>query len=226
MKLNLAEEFVLLALNDETGKWVAEGTALQLAIPGALLIELFQLNKLTMDNKKVIVLDSTPTGDAQLDEALNLITSAKKTRKPNYWVQKLASKMKKLKEIMVNRLVEKNIVKVEEDKVLWLFDVKHYPTENPMPELEIRQKLDSIILQGSQPDDHMAALISLAYTCNLAKELFDKEVRKEATKRMKQIAKETKAAEPVAQAIQEVQAAVIASVAAAVSSAAAASASS
>ncbi len=223
MNLLLVEEFALLALREETGKWAAGSTELEYSLPGCLLLDLFHQSRLSMDGKYVVVVDTNDTGDPLLDEAFEWIRSDTKRRKPKYWVSKLHGKMKKLQDRVVQRLIDKEILRLEEGKVLWVFTVKHYPEVDGAPEQAIRRELREVVLQGKHPAPRMESLIALAYTCNLTHELFDKEHRKEAKKRMKAITKESKAAAPVAQLIEEVQAAVASAVTAATAASAAGS---
>ena len=66
--LTLAEEIVLLSLDDETGRPVGRaGMAPDLALAGALLMELALAGKVDTDRDRLFVVETTPTGDAVRD---------------------------------------------------------------------------------------------------------------------------------------------------------------
>jgi len=205
MNLSLAEKFILLALKDESGAWVTGDTEILYALPGCIIIELTQNEYLRIENKKLVISKEELTGDPILDKALTLIKESPKLKSPKVWVEKLSGKMKGLKDEYLSRLQEKGILRLEKGKVLWIFDTKKYPTNNPMPELKLRQKIRDVVIAGSSPDPEMAALLSLVHATDLVNEIFEKDERKNARKRIKEIFKETKVGNPVAEMIEEIQ---------------------
>jgi len=78
MSLRFAEEILLLALDDETGKLhaVPEGS-LRLAIAGGLIMELAFAGIVDTDDKHLDVLSRQTTGDALLDDVLAQIPEEK-----------------------------------------------------------------------------------------------------------------------------------------------------
>jgi len=145
--LSLTEQLMLLALHDEKGSVIfSSSTALPYGLAGAMLLDLYFKKKIILQDNKVQVVDTTPTGDAMLDEALVLIQSSAKNRSIKHWVGKINSKIKGIKQRTVERLVVQNILKQEEHRFLWFFNVNRYPTLNAAPELEIRNKIRNIVL--------------------------------------------------------------------------------
>ena len=72
--LNLMEELLLLALDDKKGKvLLSSSTELPYALRGAVLLELVNAKKIDIVNKKVVLIDSTMTGNPILNNALELI---------------------------------------------------------------------------------------------------------------------------------------------------------
>lgn len=210
MKLSLAQELLLLALKDEKGTLAVESMFLRHGLAGALLLELLFEGRLAIVDKKVKLIDGSTHPDPFLEGTLVYIRESKKERKLKDWVKRLAEKQSKLVREMTTSLVAAGILQHEEGKILWVFPHHTYPTNDPTPELLIRRRIDDVILGGSTPDDRTSALISLALACRLAGELFEKDVRRDAKKRMKEIAKSNQGgAAAVKQAIEDVEAAVI-----------------
>ncbi len=219
MKLNLAEELLLLALKDEKGSFAMGKNIFQIAAAGALLMELLIEERISVFEKKVVVNNPSIHSDPFLNEALLILQSAKKPRKVKDWVQILNSKMKGLIQNLLDSLVAKGILKHEEGKILWVFPDHRFPTDDAGPEQGIRQDIYDVVLAGSSPDPRTATLISLILSCDLTNEIFEKPDRSAAKKRMKKIAKEFKDASPVHHAIAEAQAAVAVTVVAVVAAA-------
>lgn len=95
--LKIAEELLLLAYDDEKGHITCNSTALSYALPGALLIELALLEKVSLEQKQLILLDNRLTGDDILDEVVSLIEQSSHLRSPKKWVKKLHSQVQNLR---------------------------------------------------------------------------------------------------------------------------------
>lgn len=206
--LLIAEKFLLLSLHDEKGVSLVDSLTEWLA--GSILIELTLLERFEKQKKKIRLINSDPTGDEILDEAIAFLAGETKWRSINWILEHLVGKLKPLKDRLQYRLVERGILRVEEKKVLWVFNVERFPMTDATEEYEVRKRIRSIVLAGNTPDPEYSALISLAYKADLTNELFDKPERKEARKRMKEIAKGDALAKQVSDIVDETQAVLVA----------------
>ncbi len=205
--LSLAEELLLIALDDEKGTVPASAQApLRYGLPAAGITELLLEGKLSLGEKQTVaVSEASPTGDEILDEMLSRIQESRKPRGLKDWVTDFGNgKVKNLQERLENRLVGRGLLRVEEGKFLRVFPWHHYPTVDGAPEAETREKLRAVLLGGESPDPSTAVLVSLLKACNLLNSLFAKEERKQADQRAKEIAKGNYAGEAVSKAVQEV----------------------
>lgn len=197
--LSLAEELLLLALHDEKGKIVsAASMSLLYGLAGALLLELSLRDRITIENKKLILRDDKLTGDEIIDEAIVKIRQSKKPHKPDHWVSKLSG-MKNMKDRLLDRLVYQGILRKEEKKVLWVFPSKQYPTVNGKPERDARALIRAALLDGAPPDERTKTIVSLVVACDLINEIFPKGERRRAKKRAKEIA----ASDPFGKAVSD-----------------------
>lgn len=211
--LNLAEELLLLALQDEKGTVLASAAgSLSYGLAGALLMELALRSRLH-DRKNLAAADLTPTGDDLLDEALGIISQSKRNRNPRYWVTGLASRIKNLQGRLQGRLVQKGILRQEEHRVLGIFRTQRYPAEDTAGEQGIKDRLRSAVLAGAPLEPRLAALISLVNACGLLDELFSREERKKARQRIKEITQGELIGKAVSDTVAGVQAAIIGAVA-------------
>jgi hypothetical protein len=214
--LLLAEELLLLALHDEKGKIVSSAaTAINYGLSGALLMELAIQGKLGYDRKHIYIHDSSSVGEPLLDEVLEKIGQSKKVRSPQYWVSRLCN-IKGLKQRLLNGLVEKRILAKEEHRVLGIFTRARYFVNQSSHEQEVRHRIRNIILNGVEPSERSAILIGLMHACNLTSEVFSREERKRAGKRIKEIARKEVMGKVVSDIVAGVDAAIMAAVTASV----------
>ncbi len=209
--LNLPEKLLLLALDDEKGNvLISSSVGLRYGLAGAGLLELWRLGRITFGEKGVTVDDAAPTGDPLLDEGLTIISGGRKPRSAKHWVRTLGNKIgEKWKNGLLARLVERNILRQQENRFLWVIPYTRYPTRNPGPELEVRHTIRAAVRGDAVPDEAMVALLGLVKACDLVSEVFPRDERKAAERRIDQLTAAGPVAGAVAAVIREVRAAVI-----------------
>ena len=90
--LTLAEDIILLLLDDDTGKLASiDLMTLNYAMAGAVLMDLALRNKIDNDLESLIVADSTPTGLQMLDTYLDKISSENKENNTRYWLTEISN---------------------------------------------------------------------------------------------------------------------------------------
>lgn len=223
--LNLAEELLLLALEDEEGKpsGAASGS-LECGLAGAVLMELALADRISLDSGNVVVADASPVGERVLDRALAKIADSSKARTAEHWICGGLDSVA-LKYTLLDGLVEKGIIAREERKVLWIIPTQRYPERDGRPEQELRERIRAVVLEGQRPEPRLAAVIVLVKACDLTDEVFSREERKQARQRLEEISDEEAidgaVSGAVAQTQTAMQAAVMVSVTAATASASA-----
>ena len=202
--LNLMEELLLLALDDEKGKIISSSScALPYGLRGALLLELFLAEKIDVVDKKIVVINKNNTGDEVLDNALNLIDTYHKQKTVKFWIKKLTSKMKELRKGLLNQLIVKGILEQQDKKVLWVIPATRYPTKNPVIENRVRKRIIGIVLHNDKLDERSSMLISLINACELIKEVFPKDNLKDAKKKIKNIIQDEKVGKAITSQISD-----------------------
>lgn len=212
-ELPLHEEILLLALRDEEGT-TAAGSMYAYALGGAILAELLLRDRVAIEQVKksalVVMKTATQTGEPVLDEALERIRTARRRAAARTWVYRFGQ-TPKLRVRVAERLRQKGILKVAEDRVLWIFSRRVYPALDPGPERRIVERLRTVILSDDPaPDDRTALLASLAAAARLLEGVLDRTERKARKARIKRLAKGQVAGQETAATIEAVQAAVIA----------------
>ena len=214
-------EFALLGYADD-GKAVTDSTHLDNGLGGALLLELALWERIDIADKKVVVRDSSPTGDPLIDQGLARIVADGRARKPGYWVSKFA---KDTRGLVLDRLVADGVLQAEHGSFLGVFPRTKYPAPGgvePSAEADARRRMRSAVSASGAVDARTAALCALVAATGLDRKVFADLDRPRVKARLKEIGEGAWAAAAVKKAIQDVQAAVTASVIAATAASAAA----
>jgi hypothetical protein len=205
MDATLAEELLLIAYNDKTGRSEGGSTELDCGLAGALLVQLALAGSIDVVDGKVVVMDRTPTGDALVDSALTRIAGERRARKPDWWVGKLKTGVR---DELLARLTKRGVLQMQRRKVLKLFPVRRYPTLDPGVESAAQSRLQSVVVHGAQADARTAALASLLDACRLARRTFPDVDRKQLKLRMTELGEGQWTSDAVRKAIQSIQAGV------------------
>ncbi len=209
--LTLPEQLLLLALHDQKGTILSSASiSIEYGLAGAVLTELALREKVEIRDKKLVLVDASSTGDDVLDQAISHIKNSAKQRKADHWLNKLSGKKINIKASMLEGLVKKGILKLEEHKILWIFDSPHYPTKDASEEKAIKEQLRRLVLYRDALETRTAVLMGLVNACGLTAEIFTKDERKAARKRIKEIMENEQIARAVADTVAGVQAAVAA----------------
>lgn len=204
--LSFAEELILIALDDEKGKTISMPTmSLEYGLAGALLMELALNNKIDTDLTHLMLIDSTPTGDVLLDKILGIIGKSDAQKDAKYWIKEIVANIENIKEILIEKLVEKRVLKIEEHKILWFFHTRRYPVINNKEEKEVKKRIREIILNDLIPDPKDVVIVCLIDACDLVGEVFSKEERGIALERINQISKMDLIGQAVSKAVNEFQ---------------------
>jgi hypothetical protein len=142
---------------------------------------------------------------------LDRIADEPKRRTPEDWIGRLN---RDLRDEILDRLVAENVLRREQDKVLWIFPRTRYPSttgELPSAEAESRRRLDAAVAGEAPVEPRTAALGSLVRALHLERTAVPGRPRREVRERLKAIAEGQPGAE-VDQALREMEAAVVAAI--------------
>lgn len=209
--LRFAEEILLLALDDKTGRLHAlPERALEFALAGALLAELAFIDRLDTDTTQVFIKDAKPMGDPVLDLALASLPKDE----PKLTIQKalarIALKAGPIKEILFAELIRKGILQQREQSYLWVLRERRYPMVDDREEREVRARIREVVLTpGEIPAPQDVILIGLMDACDLDHFVFTPEELERSAERIKQICRMDFIVQALARAIGEIQQAIL-----------------
>lgn len=188
--LTLAEDIILLLLDDDTGKLASiDLMTLNYAMAGAVLMDLALRNKIDNDLESLIVADSTPTGLQMLDTYLDKISSENKENNTRYWLTELSNYGEDIVDSALNMLVEKKILKTEEKKILWVIGTRVYPMIDDKEEKEVKRRIIDLLMSDEIPTPQDVVLVSLMDTCSLFTTILSSKEVEKLSSRIEQIRK-------------------------------------
>lgn len=209
----LAEELLLIALDDASGRDVTSMGLLDVGLAGAVLLDLSLAGAVTARDGKVVA-TGTPD-DPLLADAAATIRAQERPRDARHWVKRLPKALRPLRERVARRLVERGVLREERRRLLGLIPVTRWPEADPSAEEELRARLCAALVDGAEPDARTALLVSLLDPLDLVGAAVPREARRAARRRAKAIADRGVVGTGLDQVVKELQAAVMVSVVAA-----------
>ena len=181
----LAEELLLLAYDDQTGKATGSRIGLDLGMAAAVLIDLALAGRIAYRDGYLKVIKTDPIGDPIADAVLAKVAD-EEPHTPAQWVQRLRHR---LRTRVLEDLVARGVVQDVDETQMGVIHVHRYPTTDPAFEAEIRDRLAKALMSDGLCDERTAALATLLHACRMEPALrLPPEESERAHQRLEQIA--------------------------------------
>jgi hypothetical protein len=153
----LADELLLLAYDDETGRCAVPRIALDLGMATAVLVDLVLHGRVQVTNRAIFPVNPSPTGHDVNDEILSRICG-EQPQPAAFWLQRLRHN---LRQHVLESLVAQGVIR-DQDETAWdVLRVHRYPMVDPTVERAARSRLAAALTGDSVPDERTAALATL-----------------------------------------------------------------
>lgn len=206
MNMTFAEEVLLLLLDDERGTLIPlPDASLKAAMAGAVLMDLALMNRVDSDLDAMFVVDRTPTGEAILDGTLAKVAASAERHDAKWWVETISADGDDIREAALAGLCAKGILRRQDEKFLWVFATRRYPTVDGTAEREVKLRIMEVLFSDVIPDPHDVALICLADACGIFDELLGERELEAARPRIEQVRKMDLIGQAMAKAIWDIQ---------------------
>ncbi len=203
--LRFAEEIILLLLNDDDGRFArVPYWSLNYALAGGVLMDLALENRIDTDLEKLVLVDATPIGDSLLDETLADI-EAGDDRNARFWVERTANRAHAIREEALSRLVAQGILERRDDRFLWVFRSRRYPTVHGEAEREVKLRIMGVLFSDEIPHPRDVVIICLADACGIFKGLLSKRELDQASTRIEQVRRLDLIGQAMSLAIQDIE---------------------
>ena len=206
--LTLAEQVLLVALDDEKGRDVTQWGS-DAGLAAALLLDLARLELVEIDaDGKVAALEGPEPPHEPLRAAHAAIGGSARRRDAKGWVSRLPRELKPLRERIARGLVERGILAEQHRRLLGLVPVRRWPAVDAGPEQELRARLRAVLVGGDEPTPQEALLLGLLEPLGLVDGLVERGERRDARRRAKAVAEQGIAGTAVRDSVRAVQSAV------------------
>ncbi|UXX78550.1 GPP34 family phosphoprotein [Reichenbachiella carrageenanivorans] len=171
MKLSLAEGLMLIALDDEEGRLLSAAEhSIDHGLLSIFILELSLIKRVGFENNKIVVKDSTGTGNKVLDNVLKAIGGGGDS--VSNTVKKIAPSFESVQDDVIELLVQRGILKVESTKLLWIPVSERMDNANYAFEQEIRDTLKAVVQKGQKATPAIVILMSMISNCKILEEVF------------------------------------------------------
>ena len=203
--LRFVEEIILLLLRDEDGRFIqVPNWSMDYAVAGAILMDLAMENRIDTDLENLILIDSTPVGDPIIDPVLADI-AAGGSHDTRHWVEHVSRHGPGIREQTLERLVEKGILEHQDDRFLWVFRSRRYPSVDGVAEREVKLRIMSVLFSDEIPDPRDQMIICLADACGVFPRLLSRQEHARAVDRIAQVSRLDLIGQAMSQAIHDIQ---------------------
>ncbi len=212
--LRFSEEVMLLLLNDNGGKFVdIPAPSLDCALAGAVLMDLAMENRIDTDPDRLFVVDRTPLDDDLLDPTLERIVASTETHDAAHWIRETTVHADQIHDRSLARLVERGILRQEDDRFMWVFHTRRYPVIDNRTVREVKLRLMGVLFSEEIPDARDILLISLSDVCGIFGSLLSTAELDSAAERIAQVRKLDLMGREVTKAVREIETSLAAAIA-------------
>ncbi len=203
--LRFAEEIILLLLNDDNGGFVrVPNYSLEYALAGGVLMDLAMEDRIDTDLERLILVDATPVGDSLLDPTLDEIKTGGE-HNARFWLERTARHAEAIRDEALSRLIALSILERKENRFLWVFQSRRYPTIDGEAEREVKLRIMGVLFSDDIPHPRDVVIICLADACGIFKEMFSGRELAKASARIEEVRKLDLIGQTMSKAIQDIQ---------------------
>ncbi len=187
----LAHEYILLALDEETGKFAFTISGYcDFGVAGAVLGDLYLNNLINLENGKVIPQSGAVPNNEILDKAISLIKREPTPRSLDYWIMLFMTIFKEeARKMIITNMENEGILGREEIVYQKIYKKVRHPLKNPELKTNLLRKIEDSLMMDSIEgiDPVIRLLIGLINATELDRSLFEKEFRNKIKEKMKKI---------------------------------------
>jgi golgi phosphoprotein 3 len=186
--LTTPEEILLISVG-ENGGVIPHDKNFEVVLAASVLMDLAINDRLDSDLEKLIMVSDAPLNDIVLDESLEMIFSKKEKHEPSYWVSQLAIRSREFTEYLIASLILKKVLKVENQKLLWVFSKRKYPLVKDKEIKEVKLRVREMVFGNDIPGCRDIVIISLLHYGQILPLVFSESEIKKYKSRIENIAR-------------------------------------
>ena len=145
--------------------------------------------RIDTDPEQFVMIDPSPLGDDLLDPVLARIVRSTKTRDTHYWIEETLKHVSAIRERSLARLIERGILRQEDDRFLWVFQTRRYPVIDDRTIRDVKLRIKGVLFSDEIPDVRDIVIISLSDGCGILESLLSSQELKSVAGRIEQVCK-------------------------------------
>jgi hypothetical protein len=201
--LTIPEELFLLAVNETEGSIQSTyQKPFRTALAGAILMNLALEHRIDTDVEKLIIDKKEATEDDVLNIAFNEIKLNTSNDQIEYWINKLTTHSEQYGNMILNSLIRKGVLKIDDKKVLWVFSSRKYPVVNNTEIVEVKARIRDLIFSDEIPDVQDIVIVSMLFNSGMLDLLLADSEIDQNIDRIQQIAKMDLIGQSIGRAIE------------------------
>ncbi|WP_432991637.1 GOLPH3/VPS74 family protein [Dactylosporangium sp. CA-233914] len=154
----LAEELLLLAYDDESGRATGSTIGLDLGMAAAVLVDLALAGRVAYVGGMIVATNADPVGEPIADAVLTRV-AGDTPHTPDSWIQRLRHGLRD--RVLADLCARGVVCDVDETMADGFNHLHRYPTIDPSVEADVRARLSRALIGDEQPDERTAALATL-----------------------------------------------------------------
>ena len=209
--LRLAEEILLLVLDEERGELVRDipPHALNVALAGAVLMDLALEDRIDTDLEQLVVIDPTPLADDLLDPVLADIAREAQVHDTSFWIARGAERGEEIRDRVLVRLSGRGILQPEAGGLFFLSQQvsrsRRYPARDGQAVEEVRLRIMRVLFDDDLPDPRDIVIICLADACGVLRRLLSRSELDQVQERIELVRKMDLIARSVTEALRRIE---------------------
>ncbi|MEV0995890.1 GPP34 family phosphoprotein [Nonomuraea sp. NPDC050202] len=178
MDLLIAEELLLLGYTPK-GKPLVNLELLDYTLSAGVLAELMILSRIELRDGRIVVTDSAPAGDTELDQTLDRLSMREQPPPFEDWWPVMYTPERRVR--LLERLARRGAITAETRTYLKLIKEELFPEADPAARESVRRRVLAALEPGAaEPDRRTVALVSLAHAARLVAKALPKADRRRA----------------------------------------------
>ena len=139
------------------------------------------------------------------DPTLARIAQSVETHDPGHWINQTSAHAGDIQERSLARLVERGILRQEDDRFMWVFHERRYPMIDNKAVQEVKLRIMGVLFSDKIPDARDIVIISLADACGIFGGILSSRELEGAAQRIAQVRKMDLIAREVSKAVRDIQ---------------------
>jgi hypothetical protein len=202
---SLPEEFLLVILDSDSGEFIIKNDLfIEIGLSGACLLELVLQGRIALKSHEIWIVDETPVDDPTLQKIFNLIIQEEGNHTALFWVRRIMNKTPNLKELFIDKLMERDLLFESKEKKFWIFSTTKYYEKKPEYDEVIKQYVGNVVTVEKEADPRTLAFLSLLYATNSTGTIFDDDELEDCIERIRALVADEEIGKSVSETINTI----------------------